>query len=100
MTKLTSPKWTIVQHSAYVRKGDGTFATGIEARQISTTDEVGRIIDAGGLVFDTWAAADDFENKEPYPEGYTGIIPRVPGTFHPTLRLDGMPIYLPHRKEA
>ena len=88
-------KYVIVQHSGYGYKGDPQFRKGLEYRTVSNKAFINRITKAGGLVFDTHKEATDFESSAPYPKGYDGLIPIAQGTFHPTIQVDGLAIYLP-----
>jgi hypothetical protein len=52
---------------------------------------------AGGVVLDSYPAAEAYCEREAYPPGVLGLIPAAPGTFHDRLTVDGRPIYLPPR---
>jgi hypothetical protein len=89
------PKWTIVQHSGFGYGGKPGFEKAIETRQVSTLKEQTTVLKAGGLLFDDWKTADDYEN-DPKVVG-EGMYPRVPGTFS-NHEIDGLKIYVPPKK--
>lgn len=98
MAKLQTDKWTVVQHSAFGYKGDKTFQKGLEVRKIETDVQLGKVIDAGGVIFSDYASADAYENTHPY-DGVEGLVPNAPGTFHKTLKIDKLAVYIPPAKK-
>ena len=97
MGRNKESKYTLVQHSGYGYGGKPEFMAAVETRQISGK-EIDRVKKVGGVVFDAFHEADEAENRENYPPGVKGIIPRVRGRFHPTAAVDRLKIYLPDPK--
>lgn len=89
-------KYAIVQHSGWGYKKDPQFIRGLEVRAVSGK-EIHAVEKAGGLLFDSYMAAQDFEDTAPYPPGYTKLIPNAQGTFS-NLTIDGLAVYIPVRK--
>ena len=48
-------------------------------------------------MFDSLADAAEFEHRDPYPDGYEGLIPRAAGSFSDRT-IDGLRIYVPVRQ--
>lgn len=88
--------WTVVQHSGYGYSAKPGFEHAVETRHISTQAERHRVEGAGGVIFDTCMAAEDFAEAANYPAGNPGIYPRAKGTFSDKL-IDGLLIYIPTR---
>jgi hypothetical protein len=59
-----------------------------------------RVLKAGGVLFPegTWNYAHIFVDDEPYPPKTTGLIPQVPGSFHPSIKVDGLAVYIPAKE--
>lgn len=87
-----SPEWTIVQHSGYGYGGDEGFRHAVEVRQVSTRAEKARVASAGGMLFPSWRAADDYCDSANYPPEVSGLYPRARGSFS-THKVDGLAIY-------
>ena len=93
---MSTTKYTLVQHSAFLVNREPGFEHALEVRVIDARTAA-KVERAGGLVFDTYRAADEAE----YELGYAatnGIYPRVRGTFGRTKAQkidDGRPLYLP-----
>lgn len=94
---LPSRKWTIVQHSGYGYGADPLFARGLESRVVTTVAEARRVEAAGGELFDSYNAAEDFVERASYPDGYGGLIPQAQGAFSEVL-FDDLAIYIPIRQ--
>jgi len=94
--KLTEPKWTLVQHSAYGYQAKPGWDHAVETRQIGTEVELERVKSVDGYVFDSYAEADDQEMKSNYPDGAgdTLTYPYCKGTFSHK-EIDGLKIYIP-----
>lgn len=90
-------KWAIVQHSAVAAKGDMTFERALETRMVSKDADARKVEKAGGILFDSYADAEDFTEVAMYPPGNDGLIPNVLGKFSDET-LDGMRIYIPVRE--
>jgi hypothetical protein len=90
--------WTIVQHSAFGYGGNPEFEHAIEVRELGQEEpfkrELGRVLLAGGIVFDDYMNAIAFEHSEGYPPGTEGIIPAAPGRFAEE-KIDGLAVYVP-----
>jgi hypothetical protein len=104
MAKLKEEKWTLVQHSGFGYGEKPGWENAVETRQITTEAELGKIINIGGLVFDSYEAADKREYEENYPGGaeipgkeFRLTYPEVKGTFSDK-ELDGLKIYIPVRE--
>jgi hypothetical protein len=87
-------KWTIVQHSGFGYAGKETFRHATETRKLSNKTELKAVQKAGGLVFDSYAEAEDFSDRANYPIGYQGIVPNARGTFS-VREIDGLAVYIP-----
>jgi hypothetical protein len=87
--------YTLVQHSAYVGKGDPQFRRGVHQVPIHGQKELAKVREAGGLVFDSWDEAEDAADRESYPEGAGWLIPRAAGSFSTKVKVDGLPLYIP-----
>jgi len=90
--------YTVVQHSAMGYKGDTQFARGVESQSVTEREAV-RVREAGGVVFPTYSAAEDFAESEMYPPGYMGLIPMASGAFA-RLKVDGLRVYVPVEQPA
>jgi hypothetical protein len=100
MTKpIKEEVWVIVRHSAYGYKGDLRFAQGLELRAMSDPLLVGQITLAGGKVCLTYTEADEYAFREAYPKTHMGMVPRAPGMFHRSVKIDGLAVYLPPKGE-
>jgi hypothetical protein len=87
-------QYAIVQHSGYARTAHAEFATAVET--VSVSDRLAATLrTAGGVVLDGHAAAEAYAEAANYPPGVTGLLPAARGGFHPTLAVDGLPLYLP-----
>lgn len=86
--------YTIVQHSGFGYAGKPQFAKGVEAIKLTGSRERRAVEAAGGLLFETYEAAEDYVQKISYPEGYTGIIPLAPGQFS-AVKIQGLAVYVP-----
>ena len=89
--------WTVVQHSAFAAKGDYTFRKGLESAHIRTKADRTKVEKAGGLLFETYGAAEDFAESAMFPQGYMGMVPKAQGTFAGQ-DIDGRAIYVPVRE--
>jgi hypothetical protein len=89
--------WTIVQHSGFGYAGKPGFAQGVEVRRITTKKEENDVKAAGGIMFDTYKEAVDFEMKASYPDDHPGLYPQAKGTFSDRM-VDGLKIYIPVRE--
>jgi hypothetical protein len=89
-------KWTIVQHSGYGYNLDPVFARAVETRSVSTKAEENRVLKVGGILFDSYTEASDFEDDV---NGVSGDRPflKVEGTFSDK-DIDGLKIYIPKRE--
>lgn len=90
-------KWTIVQHSGWGYNMDPTFQRAVEMRHVGTKAEQTKVEKAGGILFDTYGEAADFEEKA---NGIsTEEIPflTVKGKFSDK-DIDGLKIYIPVRE--
>jgi hypothetical protein len=87
--------YTIVQHSGFGYGGNTQFEKALETRHVSTQRDAEAIRRAGGIVFQTYIAADGFTEREQYPPGHAGLIPDASGEFSATIKVDGLALYLP-----
>tara|TARA_R100001530_G_scaffold9271_2_gene9385 strand:+ start:1982 stop:2413 length:432 start_codon:yes stop_codon:yes gene_type:complete len=88
---------TVVQHSAYgYGPSDPQFAQGLESRHLETKAQRAAVEKAGGILFDSYLAAEEFADAEQYPDGYEGMTPIAPGAFART-KIDGLKVYIPKR---
>lgn len=87
--------YTVVQHSGYGYGGKPAFERGLETRNLTTKGEATRVTKAGGLVFDSYAEAEDYAFDEQYREvTHGGLTPRAPGSFA-AYEVDGLRVYVP-----
>jgi hypothetical protein len=91
---MTTIQWTIVQHSGFGYTNNPEFEAGLETRQVSKAGDRKRVQTVGGLLFDSYEAAEKFADEAMYPPGTPGLIPQAPGAFT-KLMVDGLAIYLP-----
>lgn len=87
--------YTVVQHSAFPKNPQ--FEQGLESAYISD-GKIRKVLNAGGLVFSSYMAAEDYAEAEMYPKEYGGLIPSARGTFS-TKTIDRRRIYIPPKKE-
>ncbi|MFJ4686539.1 hypothetical protein [Streptomyces sp. NPDC088789] len=100
MPKLTKKRWTLVQHSAYVAKQDATFQHQVEQVSITTEAELGRVLNLGGLVFDSYMAADEMVDEVNNPTGLDGRPVEPTLTFHGSYKQSGLPLYIAPKEDA
>lgn len=92
-------RWTLVQHSGFGYMGNPQFERGLEVRQISTKADIDLVERVGGVLFDSYTAADDASDEWSYPDGQdTGndMLPHAMGEFSDQ-EIDGLRIYIPVR---
>jgi hypothetical protein len=87
--------YTLVQHSGFGYGGKPGFRRAVELRYV-TPVQAKRVVEAGGVVFESWYDADSAEMMSGYPapEFDTGIYPNVQGKFS-TLEIDQLRVYVP-----
>lgn len=90
-------KITIVQHSGFGYGANPQFEAGVETRILHTKKEENLVTKVGGLLFDSYAKAEDFCEEAMYGSGNDGLIPEVKGTFSDK-EIDGLRIYIPVRE--
>ncbi len=91
--------WTIVRHSAWGYKSDGTFKRAVQSAHVSTISERRRVETAGGVIFASYLEAEEFCEKANYRDGLIeGLIPNVEGRFSLDQALASLEIYVPVRK--
>ena len=94
---MSEKKYTLVQHSGWTVSGNSEFRQAVEVRSV-TAKQAERVVRAGGVLFDTWEAADRAEYAENYPPSVQGLVPVARGTFANTV-VDGSAVYVPKREE-
>ena len=85
--------YTLVQHSGFVVAGKMDFKYAVELRSLGGTSAE-TILEAGGLIFETYTEASRAEFNENYPPDVHGLIPRVLGSFS-EIKAQGQKIYIP-----
>lgn len=103
MSRLRKTRWTLVQHSKYAAQADETFRNAVEPAGLTTHQQLGEVIDAGGLVFDAYPKVEDAadEVSQPamdrhlYPDQVTDGSRPAPLRFAEALTVDGRAVYLP-----
>lgn len=100
MGKLRQQRWTLVQHSAYVAKQDVTFQHQVEQAGITTEADLGRVLNLGGLVFDSYMAAEEAVDEVNNPVGPDGQPADPTLTFHDSYKQSGLPLYIPPKEGA
>jgi hypothetical protein len=86
-------QYTLVRHSAYAVGGNPDFESAVELLELNT-HQAYRVRAAGGLVFDTLAAAAHGAATANFPTGATRTAPNASGYFS-SLRIGGAELYLP-----
>ena len=94
MSKLKTPRWTLVQHSACAAKGDPRFRNQVEQAAVTTHQQLGEIVDAGGVTFTDYMAAEEYLDQVNYPDRAAGAD-EATDRFHQSLTIDGRALYLP-----
>lgn len=96
MSRLKQALWAAVQHSGFAYGDHLEFEQGLESYRVNTTGEYNRVIRAGGQLFTDYTEAEDYCDKEQYPEPIKDfdLTPHAPGTFSRD-RLNGLRIYIP-----
>lgn len=92
-------RWTLVQHSGYGYNGNHQFEMGLEVRQIHSKKDANLVERVGGVLFNSYSAADDASDEWSYPDGQdTGndMLPHAMGSFSEQ-EIDGLRIYIPVR---
>jgi hypothetical protein len=83
--------YAIVQHSST----SAEFARAVETTSVRTWAVIKAVLDAGGVVFGSYASAEAFAENENYPAGTEGLIPQARGCFSERVALDGLAVYRP-----
>lgn len=91
--RKATPMYTIVQHSGYGYGQKPAFEHGLETRSVTTLTEQKAVQRAGGILLSN-REAEEFADKEMYPESVDGLVPQAPGTFSDKC-VDGLCIYIP-----
>jgi hypothetical protein len=86
--------YTIVRHSG-TTTGHTEFKQGLEEVALHRQSQVDKVKQLGGILFDTYSEARDWAMKEQYPEDYSGLIPKAPGSFTRSFTVHDLPLYLP-----
>jgi hypothetical protein len=94
--QMAPPKYTLVKHSA--ASTHPSFKRAVELRSI-TAKQAEAVVKAGGLIFNSYAEAQDAEMEKNYPPSVKGLIPSVAGSFS-SIKVDGYPVYVPAPAEA
>lgn len=84
-------KYTLVQHSASHTHAEFTHA--LEPASVTPRQEAA-VLQAGGVLFDDYMAADDAADAAMYPPGTVGLVGRAPGRFA-TAKVGQRRIYIP-----
>ncbi|MFC9505488.1 hypothetical protein [Streptomyces sp. NPDC057002] len=103
MSQLKRPRWTLVQHSKYAAHQDPAFANAVEPAGLTTHQQLGEVVDAGGLLFDDMGKAEDASDAvcEPAMDRALFGVPQqesaspAPLQFHETLTIGGRALYVP-----
>ncbi|MFH9731793.1 hypothetical protein [Streptomyces sp. NPDC017260] len=103
MSRLRKTHYTLVQHSAFIARGDETFRNAVEPASISTHAELGKVVDAGGQLFDSHSKAEDAadEVSQPhmdrilFPDQVTADANSAALTFDADLTIGGRALYVP-----
>lgn len=85
--------WTIVQHSGFGYGQKPAFKKGIEIQRLTSKSERKKVLEEGGLIFDSYKTTDDFIMEVSYPEG-SGLAPNAPGSFSKK-KIDRLRIWIP-----
>jgi len=96
MTKISETLYTLVQHSGFGYAGKPGFKQAVEMRMLTRKGQIEKVRKAGGMLFDSYAAASDAADTENYPEEVQGLYPRARGTFARFV-VDGLHVYIPSR---
>jgi hypothetical protein len=85
-------RYTLVRHSGYSVAGNPHFEHAVELFEINPSQAY-RVRAVGGLVLDSYEAAQAAETAANFPAGTKGIDARVQGYFS-NLRIRGAEIYV------
>src|SRR5262245_22723640 len=86
--------YTLLQHSVFGYAQNPQFEQAVEMRLLNRKDQLAKIEKLGGLIFDSYAEADDAVDAVNYPHGVRRPIPNARGTFA-NMKVDGLKLYLP-----
>jgi len=89
-------RYTLVQHTGYVVGRKPEFKRAVEMRSVSA-NAADRVRAAGGVVFDSYAAASEGEEAANYPPEVLWLIPCCRGTFAMS-EVDGLKVYVPPKE--
>ena len=94
-------KWTIVQHSGFGYGNKVGFKYGLEPRSLKTKASQNRVIKAGGVLYESYMAADDAAEGFMYPPGHRSIYPncRPFGGFG-RAKVDGLRLFIPKQEDV
>ena len=84
---------TVVQHSGYGYSRKPEFERGLESRSVTKT-QAKKIEKIGGVLFETYQAAEAWAEKAMYTDDNEGLTPNAPGEFA-TMVVDGLRVYVP-----
>lgn len=87
--------YTLVQHSGFGVAGKPAFAQAVEEAYVKSPKAVGKIREAGGLVFLSYGEASKYAHEINYPPEVGGLTPAARGTFHSRIKVGGLRLYLP-----
>lgn len=88
--------YTLVRHSAYYT-GHNEFANAVETLGVTSKREAALVERAGGVLVESYLAAEDLADKVNHPPGGDWLIPAARGEFSDVF-LHGLAIYIPVRE--
>lgn len=92
MATKSTPQYTIVQHSGFGWGHKPAFARAVELKGV-TPAEARKVKKVGGILFDNYSDASDFEDKANGVDGSRPFL-QVAGTFSDE-HIEGLRIYIP-----
>lgn len=87
-------QWTLIWHTGWTETQHVEFERAVQSSPIRSTVERRAVLLAGGLVFEEYAAAEDFAEAVNYPPSVQGLIPFFDGQIVPT-QINGLSVYVP-----
>ncbi|MGW3860393.1 hypothetical protein ACWEDZ_02770 [Streptomyces sp. NPDC005047] len=102
MSRLHMPRWTLVQHSKWAAHQDPVFKNVLEPAGLTTHQQLGEVVDAGGALYTDINKAEDAADEASapsldrtlYPDQVTDTETPQPLRFHESMTIDGRALYL------
>jgi hypothetical protein len=98
--KQAAERWTLIRHSAWTENRNPEFEHAVETYRVTGKAQMGRLAQAGAVLYGSYEKAQAAEYAVNYPEevaGRMGIVPRALGTFKVVGNVE---IYVPSQRDA